>query len=275
MNIKLKKFDISKMVKGANVYLIGAKHTGKSYLVRDILYHKRNIPVCTVISPTEGANSYFSKFVPKLFIHDEYTPQLVHGFVKRQKTVAKMIQDEIKQYGESRIDGSAILLMDDCLFDPSWKKDKNIRYIMFNGRHINVDFMVTSQDSLEAASPAFRGNMDYIFILKQPFLNQRRRLYEHFCSMVPTFDAFCKILDQCTENHECLVVNNRNISNDITDMLFWYKAESHENFRVGAPQFWQYNDQYLNEDEEEDEDNFDINGLQKRNSVPLTVKKLD
>lgn len=273
MNLKLKKFNMKQIPPGSICVFIAKRKSGKSWLVRDYLYHHKDTPVGTVISPTENANTFYGDFIPKIFIHDEYTPELLARYVKRQKTVAKMVKDEIKQYGETRIDPRSFLILDDTLYDKSWIKDKNIRYCFFNGRHVHTALLITSQDSL-GMPPSYRGNIDFTFILKQPLYNQRKRLYEHYCSMFPTFEMFCKTLDQCTENHECMVIDNTVNSNKIEDMVFWYRAEEHENFRVGAPQFWQYNDQFLDE-ESENEDDFDINSFQKKNSVPLTVKKLD
>ena len=54
---------------------------------------------------------------------------------------------------------------------------------------------------------------------------------------------FCQVMDQCTENYECLVINNNAKSNKLVDQVFWYKAEPHANFRIGAPQFWKYSEE--------------------------------
>ena len=54
--LKLKKFDPSKIKKGSVVVLIGKRNTGKSFLVKDLLYYKRDIPVGTVISASEKCN---------------------------------------------------------------------------------------------------------------------------------------------------------------------------------------------------------------------------
>ena len=78
MTLELKKFDMSYITfkkeenKGPVVVLIGRRDTGKSFLVRDLLYHHRNIPLGTVISGTEAGNGFYSQHVPKLFIHEEY-----------------------------------------------------------------------------------------------------------------------------------------------------------------------------------------------------------
>jgi hypothetical protein len=33
-------------------------------------------------------------------------------------------------------------------------------------------------------------------------------------------------MDQCTENFECLVINNNAKSNKLTDQIFWHKAQN-------------------------------------------------
>ena len=42
--------------------------------------------------------------------------------------------------------------------------------------------------------------------------------------MFPTFESFCQVMDQCTENYECLVINNNAKTNKLSEQIFWYKA---------------------------------------------------
>ena len=63
--------------------------------------------------------------------------------------------------------------------------------------------------------------------------------------MFPNFEMFCQVMDQCTENYECLVIHNNAKSNKLTDQVFWYKAEPHDNVRLGSKQFWDYNHEEL------------------------------
>jgi len=56
---------------------------------------------------------------------------------------------------------------------------------------------------------------------------------------------FCQIMDQCTENYECLVINNNAKSNKLTDQVFWYKAEPHDDFKIGASSFWEYSEKNI------------------------------
>ena len=82
--------------KGPVVVLIGRRDTGKSYLVRDLLYYHQDIPIGTVISGTEAGNGFYSQHVPKLFIHDEYNSAISENILKRQKTVLKQVKKEMK-----------------------------------------------------------------------------------------------------------------------------------------------------------------------------------
>ena len=72
MNLKIKKFNMSQIRDDEIIVFIGKRRTGKSFLVKDLLYHHADIPVGCVISPTEMANGFFGEIVPKIFIHDEY-----------------------------------------------------------------------------------------------------------------------------------------------------------------------------------------------------------
>ena len=65
MTLELKKFDMKTISfkpnenKGPVIVLIGRRDTGKSYLVRDLLFHHQDIPIGTVISGTEAANQFY------------------------------------------------------------------------------------------------------------------------------------------------------------------------------------------------------------------------
>ena len=84
LDLELKKFDISKIEDDAVMAFIGRRRTGKSVIVKDILYHKRHIPFGTVISGTEAGNGFYGNHIPKLFIHDEYNTAIIENILKRQ-----------------------------------------------------------------------------------------------------------------------------------------------------------------------------------------------
>jgi len=276
MNLELRKFDMRSITfkanesKGPVIVLIGRRDTGKSYLVRDLLYYHQDIPIGTVISGTEEGNGFYGKLVPKLFIHNEYNTAIIENILKRQKQVLKQINKEMQQFNRSTIDPRTFVILDDCLYDSSWSRDKLMRCLFMNGRHWKVMLVITMQFAL-GVPPALRTNIDYVFILRDPYLSNRKRIYENYAGMFPTFEAFCQIMDQCTENYECLVINNNTKSNKLQDQIFWYKADGHSDFRLGSREFWELSKQ-LNDDEEEDQ--YDPISVRKKSSGPrIAVKK--
>ncbi len=256
--------------KGPVVVLIGRRDTGKSYLVRDLLFYHQDIPIGTVISGTEAGNGFYASHVPKLFIHDEYNTAIIENILKRQKTVMKQVKKEMEQYKRSTIDPRAFVILDDCLYDATWTKDKMMRLLFMNGRHWKVMLIITMQYPL-GIPPNLRTNIDYVFILREPYISNRKRIWENYAGMFPTFESFCQVMDQCTENFECLVINNNAKSNKLHDQIFWYKAEHHADFKLGSKEFWDLSKDFNSDDED---DTYDPANAKKRGQGPkISVKK--
>ena len=276
MNLELKRFDMKSISfkpnesKGPVIVLIGRRDTGKSFLVRDLLYYHQDIPIGTVISGTEEGNGFYGKLVPKLFIHNEYNTAIIENVLKRQRGVLKQIKKEMEQFNRSTIDPRTFVILDDCLYDNTWARDKMMRLLFMNGRHWKVMLLITMQYPL-GIPPTLRTNIDYVFILREPYIANRKRIYENYAGMFPTLESFCQVMDQCTENFECLVINNNSKSNKLQDQVFWYKADAHNDFRLGSKEFWEISKQLNNDDEDEQ---YDPNNVKKRGQGPkIAVKK--
>ena len=276
MNLELKRFDMKTISfkpnesKGPVIVLIGRRDTGKSFLVRDLLYYHQDIPIGTVISGTEEGNGFYGKMVPKLFIHNEYNTAIIENILKRQRGVLKQIKKEIETFKRSTIDPRTFVILDDCLYDNTWARDKMMRLLFMNGRHWKVMLLITMQYPL-GIPPTLRTNIDYVFILREPYIANRKRIYENYAGMFPTLESFCQVMDQCTENYECLVINNNSKSNKLQDQVFWYKADAHNDFRLGSKEFWELSKQ-INDDDEEEQ--YDPNNVKKRGQGPkIAVKK--
>jgi hypothetical protein len=277
MSLDMKKLDVKNISfrpdenKGPVVVLIGRRDTGKSFLVRDLLYYHQDIPIGTVISGTEAGNGFFAEHVPKLFIHDEYNSAIIENILKRQKTVLKQIRKEMEAYKRTNIDPRAFVILDDCLYDNKWTKDKLMRLLFMNGRHWKIMLIITMQYPL-GIPPNLRTNIDYVFILREPYIANRKRIWENYAGMFPTFESFCQVMDQCTENFECLVINNNSKSNKLQDQIFWYKAQNHGGFKLGSKEFWELSKDIGSDDDEDDV--YDPNSMQKRGAGPkINVKK--
>ena len=276
MSLELKRFKMNSIsfkpneAQGPVVVLIGKRGSGKTYIVRDLLFYHQDIPIGVVIAGTEEGNGFYGKMVPKLFIHNEYNTAIIENILKRQKSVLKQIKKEVETFKKSTIDPRAFVILDDCLYDGSWTRDKMMRLLFMNGRHWKIMLVITMQYPL-GIPPMLRTNIDYVFILREPYIANRKRIYENYAGMFPTFEAFCQVMDQCTENYECLVINNTAKSNKLQDQVFWYKADAHNDFKLGSKEFWELSKDINSDDEDE---KYDPNNTKKRGQGPkINVKK--
>jgi hypothetical protein len=271
-NLNLKKFDMNQITQDKVVVMIGKRNTGKSFLVKDLLYHCRDIPVGTVISGTESVNEFYGKMVPPLFIHDKFEENIVENVLKRQKKIQIKLTTEIENNSYSNIKPNAFLILDDLMYSSKqWIKDENIKECFMNGRHVNLLFIITMQFSL-GIPPELRTNVDFIFILRETIVSNRKRLYDHYAGMFPTFDIFCQVMDNCTEDYQCLVINNCVQSNKIEDIVFWYKAEPHTSFKIGSKALWEYNNNNYTKESEDNSSKCDIM-KSKKHKDKIYIKK--
>jgi hypothetical protein len=276
MNLELAKFEMKAISfrpdenKGPVIVLIGRRDTGKSFLVQDLMFHHQDIPIGTVISGTEAGNGFFAAHVPKLFIHDAYNTAIIENILKRQKAVLKQVKKEMDTYKKSSIDPRTFVVLDDCLYDNKWTKDVMMRLLFMNGRHWKIMLVITMQYPL-GIPPNLRTNIDYVFILREPYIANRKRIYDNYAGMFPTFESFCQVMDQCTENYECLVINNNAKSNKLQDQIFWYKAQQHGPFKLGSKEFWEISKNLGSDDE--GEQSYDPNAAKSGKGPKINVKK--
>jgi hypothetical protein len=139
-----------------------------------------------------------------------------------------------------------------------------------NGRHIDMVTLITMQYPL-GVPPNLRTNIDFVFILRENNISNRKRIYDNYAGMFPTFDMFCQFMDQCTEKYECLVIANGVQSNKLDDQVFWYKASDHPGFKLCDDSLWQGNQSFSSTMLTGDE--YDSSKLQKKSSTPVWVKK--
>lgn len=247
--ISLKKFKINEMMPNATILIYGRRRTGKSFLTRDIFFHHRNIPYGLIFSGTEDANPFYSNFIPDSFIHSKYDSSLVETVLEKQ---GRKIREARKTYDGKNTNGCLpknrfFLVLDDMLQDSNqWKRENTIKSIFYNGRHYNIFFILAMQYPY-GIGPDLRSNIDYVFIFNEPSYKNRKKLFDDYgACCINNFDNFCMVLDSTTQDHGCLVLKLSGTSPNLRDQIFWYKAEQHDNFKVGHPKIWEYHENNYN-----------------------------
>jgi hypothetical protein len=272
--LPIKKFNIADMVDHCTIAMIAKRATGKSFLTKEIMFHKRDIAAAVAISRTEKLNSFYSEFIPDSYIFSEYDSNILNRIYDRQAKINEDNKVRIKN-GKKSKDDSLMLIMDDCMSSKgTWLKDPNITELFFNGRHHHLSFILTMQYAV-GIPPEMRSNFDYVFLLAEDSVNNRRRLYEHYAGMFPTFDIFQQVFSDITENYGVMVIDNRVHSKNITDKVFWYKAKTVPSFKIGCNKFRRFHKQSYDENWNKRLNYFDPNDLiAKKKGVKVSVDKV-
>lgn len=215
---------------GSKITVIGKPGSGKSWIIRSLLYAKRAcFPIGMVVSGTEDSNHFYEQFFPSTFIHNSLDVDLLERFKKRQKVSQKYIA---QPWG--------VILLDDCTDDCTLLRSKLFHDYYKNGRHWNMFFILSLQYCMDI-SPALRTNVDGVFILREPSLRNRKIIWENYASIVPTFKLFCHIMDEVTEDYTALYIHNRVQSNDWQECVFWYRASPvPDDWRFGCKEYWDF-----------------------------------
>lgn len=233
--------------------VFGKKSTGKSTLIADLLWHIRKIPMVIAMSGSEEGNGFFGKFLHPLCIHGEYKKEIVSSLIKSQhKEVTKTTKSGIDPNTRPQLGMG--LILDDCGYDKKILTQKDIRQIFMNGRHWKIFFIMGLQYMM-GVPPDLRTQIDYVFCLRENILSNQKKLYENFFGVFGKFDHFREALIECTENYECLVLDNTSKSNKVEECVYFYKATPGRNFKIGSAELWNYLDsRYKETDEDDDND---------------------
>lgn len=234
------------------IVFIGKRGTGKSTLITDILWYIRKIPMFICMSGTEDGNGHYSKYMHKLLVHGEYKKEIVNSLIIKQKgKLKRCLKEGIDP--KTRPDLGVGLLLDDLGYDDKIMREKDVRLLFMNGRHWKICFMASLQYVM-GLPPALRTNIDYVFCLRENTVSNQKKLYDNFFGCFHKFDHFREVFNACTNDYECLVLDNTSTSTKIEDCVFYYKAALNREFKLGSRELWNYLDSRYREEDDSDSD---------------------
>ena len=248
MKIKLHKFDFSTIPPDGRIILvIGKRGSGKSTLIENIAYNLRmRFDFAIGMSPTLSSITMLEKHIP---------PAMVFGKGFNMDTFKKLL-GITAQISRSKKFRKSLLLMDDCNADREAFRSKEMRDAFMNGRHYDINIIWAMHYCMDIL-PALRTQVDYVFVLKDNIRANKERLHRNFFGMFNKVDEFIQVMDKCTENNECLVLDNTSPTPDLSKCLFWYKG-LHQTlippFILGNSVFFKLSDYYHKDDTADDDD---------------------
>jgi len=256
------------------IVMIAPSGSGKSWIVRNVLYCLRDIPCGTIIAPTDKMTKFFDEFTPSSYISHEYKPSIIPKILHRQKMILAKNEKRIKDKKEP-VDPRAFLVMDDCMAAKHlWIKDPNVLEIMNQGRHFQLTYILTMQYCL-GIQPELRTQFNFIFLLGDDNAASRKKLWEHWAGVFPKFDLFEQVFLQVTADYGCMVINNRIKTTDITKKVFWFKAKKVPDFKIGLPKFIKFHEENYDPNYEKKDNFFDISsyGMRKKPAIKVKLMK--
>jgi hypothetical protein len=213
--------------------------THNTYAIKSLLYQKRHIfPVGMIFSGSAEASGQWKNLFPETFIYDKLKTDKLIAFEERQKLAIKY----------SLPNPWAVMLLDDMGFDGKVLKNEIVKKLLYNGRHLKMWFILALQHPTDVG-PGIRTCIDYVFIFQNNNMTERKKIYDNYASIIPSFQKFCDIMNGMVENYTALVINQLITSNDYQDCIFWYKATPFpSDFKFGSNDFWnhhyvRYNDE--------------------------------
>ena len=235
--LEVKRFSPQSIPDDSVVVMIGKRRTGKSTAIADLLFYKRYFSVGQIISGSEECAPFFSNFFPSSYIDSECKMSMIDQILKRQKKIKAKIRD-LEKYEPNTLCSKFMLVFDDCLYDSKrWAQAPQIRQIFMNGRHYDIFFILAMQYVI-GIGPDLRANIDYVFIFRDASIKNRKKLWENYCAMIPSFNLFCVLMD-ALEPFECMVINVN--GTEFANSVFYWKPELRGKYRWGSEKFWMQN----------------------------------
>lgn len=226
-NLELRKWDPLTLDGCFNIAVFGARNTGKSCLVRDLIYnlHRKGYPRIVVFSGTEEANAGYKSIVPAKYVHNGLNLDEFRTLYATQKRVVSSWReamnscpDEVKD-----VDPRLVIVLDDLMYRKHLTKSELFGEIACNGRHYMITLIITVQYVM-SLDIVVRSNLDYVIVLRESIPRNMQKLYECFFGIFQRRDDFYRVLSACTEAYECLVLDKTRPTNCITECVYWYKA---------------------------------------------------
>jgi hypothetical protein len=234
LNINIKGFDTRLLSYRENRIII-VLGTNTSNITKDLLYNMKETPVGVCITKTTDYDTH----IPYKFIYNEYSPQILDNILGRQRIIVKNVMDNLNVM---KINDSELFILIDnkCISNlSSFSTDKNMRELFLNTRHYHIRYILNSDYPI-LLTPMLRSNIDLIFIKGTSNINYKKDIYNRYGTIFPSFETFCNILEECSRDNGYLVIHMSSLSIKLEEMIFYYNAIDHGDFKVGCDDYWNY-----------------------------------
>jgi len=231
------RYNLDNIPKGGVVIVNGRTNSGKTTLIKEILYHLRyRYDRFVVMSGSRDTSEELSQHVPPVFVFDGFDAGKLDEIYKQQEHDVAV--------GNPK---SLLMIFDDLMYARgTMLKSETFRKIFMNGRHAKILLLLAMQDCKQLP-PEFRTQTSLVFVCNEKNPDRRKRIYDAFNPIFKRHFEFDEIMKECTKDYEVMVLDNFQTKSDsISDNVFWYKAKPGRDFRVGDRALWQFSRRLYN-----------------------------
>lgn len=219
--------------------IVGQPGSGKSTMIENLCYYlKHRYPVARIFTGTPDGFKDMSDIFHPIFVSKDYDETKENMHIVRQKKC-------VEQNGEKYIGNYAINVIDDATSAKAFKSKTFEGLFKIGSRHWAQLFIIGTQYAIDLP-PALRKTVSYVAIFFEPEIPEREKLYRNFGGLAGSFENFCKLMDDITGDHTCLVFKKRTQAYGIENNISWYQTEVLGKWKFGCKEYRDWGDARYN-----------------------------
>jgi len=213
MNIK--EFDYNNIPKYATITIVASRRSGKSVLVRDLLYKeyikRRKIKNLIIVSPTLHNEDY--AFIDNKYKFTEFDETFINNILQRQQ---QLIASDPKG------DHDMILILDDIVKSTSMATRDILSRLYTLSRHYRLYIILVSQSMKHELTPIIKFNSDIVVLFKTKNLDNKLEVRDHWLgfSSKEERDNALTLIDDVAQGYRAMVISTTEHSNNPEDIIF-------------------------------------------------------
>ena len=229
-SVRVQEYDWNKVPDNGFVVVTGRRGSGKSTLVKELMYRKRHVfDYGVVMSGTQASIEDYSQYIPETFIHEGYNSELLASIIEKQENARKRKEPLQKVF----------VILEDCMWEKKkiWK-DIPMRRLAMNGRWDNIFAVITMQYPMDFG-PELRSQVDTVFACIEKNPQNRLRIYNCFNPCFNNFEQFDAVMRVCTASNDVMALQNSGTNSDtIEESVYWCRAKLGRKFHMSRHKPW-------------------------------------